>query len=166
MERKYPGSDVGPRSSDLRQAVTSRGLRLRSEVLRAEVLRAEVLRAEVLRAEVLRAEVLRAEVWGPRAEVRCRDYFPTLAAIFLTMASTSLRSLSFRLTAYRRIWLRKRTSSSESWGSPLEPLLCPDRQRTGRAGAPWRRQSWPACQARGRYGRSMGQKHRSKPVRF
>ncbi len=35
-----------------------------------------------------------------------------VAAIFLTMARTSLRSLSLRFEEYRRIWERKRTSSS------------------------------------------------------
>src|SRR5436190_13433555 len=37
-------------------------------------------------------------------------------AIFFTMAITSLRSLSFKLGEYLRIWARKRTSSSLSCG--------------------------------------------------
>jgi hypothetical protein len=48
------------------------------------------------------------------ASLREIEYYFVLDAIFLTIASTSFRSLSFRLAEYRRIWLRKRTSSSES----------------------------------------------------
>jgi hypothetical protein len=62
--------------------------------------------------------------FGSSRSRREAGYF-ALAAIFLTMARTSLRSLSFRLTEYRRIWLRNRTSSSESCGRPLPPLVCP-----------------------------------------
>jgi hypothetical protein len=35
-----------------------------------------------------------------------------VAANFFTMASSSLRSLSFKFEEYRRIWVRKRSSSS------------------------------------------------------
>src|SRR5512133_1134935 len=62
-------------------------------------------------------------------------YLPELAAIFLTIASTSLRSLSLRLDEYRRIWLRNRTSSSLSCGRPLDPLLFPDSEKNCESGS-------------------------------
>src|SRR5437879_4747337 len=59
-------------------------------------------------------------------------YF-ALDAIFFTIASTSFRSLSFRFAEYRRIWLRKRTSSSERCGSPLWPFLLPSEKNCDNA---------------------------------
>lgn len=56
---------------------------------------------------------LQFKICNLKSEICDRAHLP-LDAIFLTMASTSLRSLSFKLTEYRRIWLKKRTSSSES----------------------------------------------------
>ena len=38
------------------------------------------------------------KLWWDQFKTMATGYFPELAAIFLTMASTSLRSLSFRLT--------------------------------------------------------------------